>query len=263
MDADAATAIWRKVLEVDPKHLKAQAELKKKYLAEKDWDNLEWYFRTYATPFEWVRTLESQAKGAFGAQKLDLLFKAAAVWNDELGETRRAVRNLENVLETEPGHSDAAGLLVPIYRELEMWRKLPDVYQILLESKEDADERRELHLALAELHENKLNSPDSAFFSYVQAVQESPAQTTLHRELRRLADVSSNWETYVAIWRERSMSSPRTVQRSNFCSMSVGSIATCSGLGASPRVLQSCVEFEPTNRTALDALEALCVDGGG
>jgi golgin subfamily B member 1 len=262
-DPDSATSVWRKVLDVDPKHLKAQAELKKKYLAERDWKNLEWYFRTYATPFEWVRTLEAQAKSAVGSQKLDLLFKAAAVWNDELGETRRAVRNLENVLDAEPGHADAAGLLVPIYRELEMWRKLPDVYQIILEAKDDADERLELLLALADLHENKLHSNESAFFSYVQAVQESPSRTKLHAEFRRLAEASSNWETYVAILEGAVDELSKAKQKVKLL-LDLGGVyrdmlsATENALECFNRVL----DFDATNRTSLEALEALYAETG-
>ncbi len=202
-DEDQAANAWRRLLELDRDHRKAQAELKKKYLAEGDWENLEWFFRNYMTVQDWVRTLESQAKSMDDpTERTSLLFKAAAVWQDELGETRRAVKNLEAVLELEPRHAQAAGMLVPIYRDLGSWDALPNVYDIVLEATEDVDERRRLLLELAEVQEQHLHDVDSAFFAYVQAVQESPNATELHAELKRLAELSGNWDSYVVVLQE-------------------------------------------------------------
>ncbi len=202
-DDARAAEVWRRVLELDAEHRKAQAELKKKYTAERDWDNLEWFFRTYASAQDWVRTLESQAKSLEDpAETTTLLFKAAAVWQDELGDTRRAVKNLESVLEIEPRHAGAARMMVPIYREVGSWAELPNVYDIVLEATEDRAERQQLLLALAEVQEQHLSDVDSAFFAYVQAVQESPNAVSLHPELRRLAEASGNWDSYVMVLQE-------------------------------------------------------------
>lgn len=199
-DADKGAGVWRRVLEIDKDHRKAQAQLKKKYTDAGDWENLEWFFRTYMTVQDWVRTLESQAKKVDDpADRTTLLFKAAAVWQHELEETRRAVKNLEAVLEIEPRHAQAASMLVPIYREVGSWSSLPAVYDIVLEGTEEADERRRILLELAEVQENKLKDLDSAFFAFVQAVQESPNEVSLHAELKRLAEASENWDSYVVV----------------------------------------------------------------
>ncbi|PIE19200.1 MAG: hypothetical protein CSA66_02830 [Proteobacteria bacterium] len=202
-DPDRSAQVWRQLLERDPSHRKAQAELKKKYIAERDWDNLEWFFRSYGDVTDWVRTLESQAKSiADPADKTELLFKAAAVWKDELGEQRRAVKNLEAVLDLAPDHAGAARLLIPIYRELANFKALPGVYDIVLEDSSDAGERREVLLAQAEVQEHHLGAPDAAFFAYVQAVSEAPDAVDLHPELKRLAEISQNWEAYVYVLQE-------------------------------------------------------------
>lgn len=202
-DQDRSAEVWKEILRRDPEHRKAQAELKKKYVAEQDWDGLEWFFRSYGTVAEWVRTLESQAKSIDDVEvKTALLFKTAAAWKDELDEQRRAVKNLESVLELAPDHADAARMLIPIYRELENWRSLPPVYDIVLEASEEPAERRRVLLAQAEVQEHHLGAPDAAFFAYVQAVSESPQAVELHGELRRLADASHNWESYVYVLQE-------------------------------------------------------------
>ncbi|MBL8788768.1 MAG: hypothetical protein JNJ59_27990, partial [Deltaproteobacteria bacterium] len=199
-DAEKAADVWRQILSRDREHRKAQTELKKKYVAERDWDGLEWFFRNHGDVNEWVRTLEQQVKAVDEPEeKTVLLYKAAAIWKDELKDTRRAVKNLEAVLELEPRHADTARMLIPIYQELGSWKDLPNVYEIVLESSEDPVERKDLLLARAKVEEERLDNPEAAFFAYVQAVSENPGDTSLHPKLRDLAERSSNWESYVYV----------------------------------------------------------------
>ncbi len=211
-DDELSTDVWRRVLAVDPTHRKALAELKKKYIAERDWDNLEWFFKSYGEGSDYVRTLESQAKSIKEPEeRTTLLFRAAAIWKDELGETRRAVKNLESVLELSPRHVDAARMLIPIYKEIGKEKSLPTVFDIVLEASDDKLERRELLLELADVQEHKIGDVDAAFFAHVQAVSETPDAVELHGELRRLAEASKNWETYVYALQESAdqITSPR------------------------------------------------------
>jgi len=202
-DPERATEVWKRILEFDPEHRKAQAELKKRFTGEHDWESLEWFFRTYGNVSDWVRTLESQAKSVDDdAERTELLFKAAAVWQDELDDQRRAVKNLESVLELTPDHAGAARMLIPIYHELANHRALPPVYDIALEATDDIGERRALLLAQAEVQEKHLGAPDAAFFAYVQAVSEAPNAVELHGELKRLAEASQNWESYAFVLQE-------------------------------------------------------------
>ena len=199
-DAERAADVWRQILSRDREHRKAQAELRKKYVAERDWDGLEWFFRNYGDVGEWVRTLEQQVKAIDEPEeKTTLLFKTAAIWREELKDTRRAVKNLEAVLEIEPRHAEAARMLIPIYQELGSWRELPNVYEIALEATEDPYERKGLLLALAAVHEDKLDDVEASFFNFVQAVSENPGEVELHPKLRQLAERSGNWESYVHV----------------------------------------------------------------
>jgi tetratricopeptide (TPR) repeat protein len=258
-DDNKAAEVWKRLLALDPEHRKAQAELRKKYLAERDWDGLEWFFRSYGTPAEWVRTLESQAKAIEDPEEQTaLLFKSARLWQDELDDQRRAVKNLESVLEINPVHAEAAGMLVPIYRELEQWKKLPPVYDIVLSASEDPDERRRLLLEQAEIHENKLGDDESAFFAFVQAVSESPGSAELHPDLRRLAERSGNWGTYVSVL-EEAVDLIEDEQARIGVLLDAGSVYRDqiqepeAALTAFTRV----IELDDQNREALDAIEVL------
>ena len=263
-DADRAADSWRRLLEVDPQHRKALVELRKRYTAARDWENLEWFFRNYATVNEWVRTLEKEVKSVESDEdKTILLFKAAAVWQEEVGDTRRAVKNLESILEVQHDHAEAARMLVPIYRDLGSWSKLPDVYDIVLDATDDVHDRRTLLLEVAEVHETKLGALNEAFYAYQRAVSENPNAVDLHPELRRLADSSSNWDSYVGILHE-------TVDLIEDEAERVGVLLEMGAVyrdrlqepDAAVEYFNRVLTIDDSNAEALDALEAL-YDGQG
>ncbi len=257
-DQARAADVWRQILVRDRDHRKAQTELKKKYIAEHDWDGLEWFFRNYGDIHEWVRTLEGQVKAVEESEeKVQLLYKAAAVWRDELKDTRRAVKNLEAVLELEPRHAETARMLVPIYTELGSWRELPNVYEIALEATEDTNDRRDLLLKLADVQEQKLDNTEAAFFAYVQAVSENPSAVELHGKLKQLAEGSSNWESYVYVLQD-AVDHIELDQSRVEVLLEIGNCYR-DRLGAPETALtffNRVLAFDPYNRVALDRAEA-------
>ncbi len=263
-DPEKASLVWRRLLELDASHRKAQAELRKKFLAEHAWDDLEWFFRNYGTVQEWVRTLETQAKGIKDeAEKTELLFKAAALWQEELGDVRRATKDLESVLALNPSHALAAQRLVPIYQELRAWKKLPNVYDIVLEATEDAETRRQIFLDVAALHEEKLHDVDRAFFAYVNAIRETPNAVSLYPEFRRLAERGGNWDTYVEVLGE-------AVELIEDESARIDVLLDTGGVfrdqleerDAALNAFNRVIDIDDGNRAALEAIEALYRDMG-
>lgn len=256
-DAEKAADVWRQILARDKEHRKAQTELKKKYLGERDWDGLEWFFRNFGDVNEWVRTLEQQVKSIDEPEeRVTLLYKAAAIWKDELHDTRRAVKNLESVLELEPRHADTARMLIPIYQEIGSWKDLPNVYEIVLESSEDPIERKELLLQRASIEEEKLDNVEGAFFAYVQAVSEDPGATELHDKLRQLAEASSNWESYVYVLQD-SVDHIDADEARVAVLLEIGHVYR-DKLGAEDTALtffNRVLALDPYNRGALDAAE--------
>ncbi|MEC9071804.1 MAG: hypothetical protein VX938_05460, partial [Myxococcota bacterium] len=193
-----ATEIWARVLEIDPSHRKAQAEMKRTMLAQKDWDGLETFFQSYGNPAEWVRTLESQARAAeTPEERLGLLRRAALLWKEELDDERRAVKNLELVQEEAPGDLESAAALIPLYRSLKAWKKLPGVYTINLDHTDDADRRRELLMELSSVQDHHLGDTGAALESWLQALREGPASVGLSQDLKDLAERSGGWAPYV------------------------------------------------------------------
>ncbi len=257
-DQDAAADVWKRLLAMDREHRKAQTELRKKFLAERSWDELEWFFRNYGDLGEWVRTVEGQLKHVDDeAEKVRLLFKLASVYRDELSDVRRAVKSLEQVLELDGRNAEAAALLIPIYRQLGQWAQLPDVYEIATDATEDHDARRALLLEAADVHSTHLKNPEMAFFAFVQAVRENPEDISLHPRLRDLAEASANWESYVVVLQDGV--DHITVDEARVAVLlEIGKVYR-ERLGADDTSLtffNRVLAYEPHNTVALDAAEA-------
>ncbi len=205
-DDQRTVETWTRVLALNPEDRQAQTDLRKRFLRSGNWKELEWFFRSFGTVEEFVRTIDSQIDGITDeALRVELLFKAASIWQNEIDRadhTQRALRCLENILKIDEHHLPAAKMLLPIYRELEHWDRLPFIYEIELQHNEEPDERKALYRELARIHEEQLGDVDAAFFTFVAAFRENIDDQALHAELERLAEQSENWETYVAVLEE-------------------------------------------------------------
>ena len=73
------------------------------------------------------------------AVKLDLSFRAAAIFEEQLKAPERALRSYERVLSVSPSDARAAAALVPIYEKEEKWARLPALYEVLLDATDDAE----------------------------------------------------------------------------------------------------------------------------
>ena len=258
-DDDNTVLTWKRVLELDPEDRKAQADLKKRFLRAGDWAELEWFFRNFGTVEELVRTIESQVGSIEEDQeKIALLFKAARIWREELDSTRRAVKDLENVLAIAPEHLAAAEMLIPIYRELEQWDSLPPVMEIKLQHTTERAEREGLFLSLAEIHETHLGDPEQAFFNYVEAYKENWQDDVIHAEMERLAGVSGNWASYVLVLEETlehvDDAAYRIRYRTRIAQVQETELRDDESALASYLAV---LEEDAENRTALDAIEGL------
>ncbi len=132
-DTAGAARTWRRVLELSPGQTKALRVLREGYLAANDYVALE---ELYAAQSDWEGLAEFLSSSADKAQereqKLELSFRAAAVYEDKLSAPERATRSYERVLATDAANAQAAKALVPIYEREERWARLPGLYEILL-----------------------------------------------------------------------------------------------------------------------------------
>lgn len=201
-DMEQASNAWTRLLQIDPENYRARAELKKILTRAKDLDALEGFFRSYGTPADHARTLELMAKEEEEQiLKVQILFRLAGLYEEMRGKEEKAKGVLEEILQADPGNVEAATRLIPLYRSLEQWESLVAMQELVLSERSDMDkgERLELLLDKAMVHEEKLNSPEQAFFTYVSAYQLDWTRSDVQENLERLANISNNWETYVSV----------------------------------------------------------------
>ncbi|MGH7337884.1 MAG: tetratricopeptide repeat protein, partial [Myxococcota bacterium] len=140
---DSAKAIdaWQKLLAIDENNRRAQDALKKLYVNEGRWDDLEEFYRTRGKIDEYVRVLEREVEAGAETHRLSLAMKIATVYRDELQKADRAMRAFEKVLSLDEGNGGAsesatkvaaAEALIPLYESGRDPRKLVGVLEIQL-----------------------------------------------------------------------------------------------------------------------------------
>ena len=115
-DHAKAMSAWRRLLAIQPGHAKALRVLRDGLLAVGDYDGLS---EMYAQTKDWeglVDVLSGAADKASDPQlKIDLSFRCAHIFAEQIGAPERGFRAYERVLSVKPDDVRAASALVPIY----------------------------------------------------------------------------------------------------------------------------------------------------
>ncbi|MCA9537317.1 MAG: tetratricopeptide repeat protein [Myxococcales bacterium] len=266
-DKVRAVPVWQRLLAIDPEHRRAGDSLKKALIELGDWDALTEFFASRDGWAELVRILEGQV-GVQGddAVKIDLLFRAARIYEEQLDQQDRAVRALERVLHTEPENIEAARALAPIYEQHQDWRKLAGVIEVLLAYETDGQVRRKWMMQSAEIAENSLRQTDQAFAWVRRVIEEHPADAEARAELQRLGALTNNWPTVHDDLAAALARVPDSVDPDVDPAAAQLEILLCLAgildeqMGALEESLaryHQALELDPENRTALDAVEVL------
>lgn len=200
-DAGAVRA-FRRLLALDPDDRRAQEQLKRRYVALKAWDELEEFYAATDKWDELIRTLEREAesKDATDAEKIDLLFRAARLWETKKDQPQRAARAYEKVLAMDETNLDAAVALSPIYEQAGDAKKLVRVYEVRLGHATEPAERIHLLREAGLLYEEKLRSPQEAFARFLEAFKTDPTQEVVREDVERLAQATGGWDEAIAAY---------------------------------------------------------------
>src|SRR5688572_28622752 len=184
---DSAKAIdaWQRLLAIDENNRRAQDALKKLYVTEGRWNDLEQFYRTRGKIDEYVRVLEREVEAGSEQHRLPIAMKIAILYRDELQKADRAMRAFEKVLSLDENTLEAAEALIPLYEAGRDPRKLVGVLEIQLRSTRDPSTRHDRMVKLAEYNEEKLKDKGAAFGWWLQAYTED--HNTDREELERLA----------------------------------------------------------------------------
>jgi len=262
-DKEKAIDAWKRLLDVDPVHRRAQDALKKLYVADKAWDDLEAFYRDADKLDEFVRVLEREVDKAEQEDAIVLGLRIARTYRDEIGKNDRAVRAYEKVLTFDDNNLEAAEALIPLYEGGRDPRKIVPVLEIQLEHTEDPATRIERIKRLAEHSEEKLRDPGAAYGWWLKAVSEAPEEAWIREQVERLAATTDGWlnivEAYEAAYRNFSD------KHEALPLMSVVARVLEQELSEHERALatnKQILELDESNEAALEALQRLFVGSG-
>jgi len=196
-DPASATKTWRRVLELAPGQAKAQRVLREAYVQSGDFDALE---ELYAAQNDWENLADflstAADKASDVAHKIELSFRAAAVFESKLNAPERAPRSYERVLAADGGNARAAAALVPIYEKEERWARLPPLYEVLLSVASDKAERVGVLRKLAQVTGGPLSDRNAALGYARRAYELVPDEENL-AALENASRAASSWGPFV------------------------------------------------------------------
>ena len=201
-DPVRATNAWRELLHVDPENRRAQDAIKKLFIEQKSWDDLENFYARQNKHDELIRTFERQVEIEDEANKVLLNNRIAVLYRDKLNKPDRAMRAFENVLKLDAKNLTAAEALIPLYEGAKDSKKLAGVLEIQLTHTEDVATRVERMQRLAELVENALKDKATAYGWYQKGFGEDHTAQWLRPELERLAAETGGFAQLVKSYEE-------------------------------------------------------------
>ena len=197
LDDDAgAIRAFKMLLTLQPDDRRAQEQLKRRYVALKDWEALEDFYGQSGRWDELIRILEREADGqdTEPEARVALLFRAAGLWLDKNGKADRAARAYEKIFQTDPDNREAAEALSPIYEEAGDARRLAPVYEVRLRHELAPGDRVALLRATGRLYEDKLRQPQTAYEKYLEAFRAEPSEADAREDAARLAAAVKDWD---------------------------------------------------------------------
>ena len=256
---------WQKLLAIDENNRRAQDALKKLYVTENRWSDLEEFYRSRGKIDEYIRVLEREVEAGAESQRLSLAMKIAVLYRDELQKPDRAMRAFEKVLQLDEHNLEAAEALIPLYEAGRDPKALVRVLEIQLRATAQDDQitRQERMMKLAQYNEEKLRDKGAAFGWWITALSEDHGSDAIHTEVERLAKETGGWNTLVDAY---TAALPKFGDKRDALRM-MGVMASVieSEQGDVDRALEmnrQILELDERNEQALDALERLYLGKG-
>ncbi|MEE2645267.1 MAG: hypothetical protein VYD19_10075, partial [Myxococcota bacterium] len=185
-DVERAQALWLQLVELDPENKRAQDSLKKSLISSGSWDQLQDLLGAQERWEELVKVFESQVNSQPETSlKIELLFRAATLWEEALSQSDRSARALEKVLQLDPQNGEAARRLEPIYQAADNAAKLAGVLEVIVADEAPGAQRGSLMLRLAELYGERLRKPNDSFEWTRQWLAEDTAGPEVWQALER------------------------------------------------------------------------------
>ncbi len=258
-DTEAANKAWHRVLRMSPGHKRALRVLRQHYVTNKSWDELEELYRSQGDHeglAEFLSTTADRSKDT--AEKIDLSFRAANVYETRVNAPERAARSYERVLSVEPKNERAARALLPLYQQDEKWSRIPALYAALLENTDVVDDKIELLHKMADITGGPLSNKMGAL-EYAKAAYVLRPDANGLKCLRDWSQQAGNWDAFVEVINERLASGEVDDRRTRSLRLMLAHVhAEEDGhLDDAVQMYRALLEENPDDEEAAEQLESL------
>ncbi len=178
--AEAAIAVYHRVLELDSEDLRAIDALIKRYLGLARWVDL---LGVYARKADLVADTD---------EKKRIYYQVGAVYERELGDVPRAIDTYEKILELDPDDLQALSRLDVLYEQAQNWSELLAVLLRESEMTDDPAEGVSFQYRIADLYEKRLDDVPRAIELYRDLLQVQPDHEPTRLALEGLATGSKD-----------------------------------------------------------------------
>src|SRR5690606_32977191 len=163
---DEANRTWLRVVDVQPGNARAMRVLRDNYLKDSRFDELEMLY-TSQNDLEGLAEVLSTAadRNKDPEERLDLSFRAARVYENQLVQAARAIRSYERILSINPKEERAIVRLLPLYEEDEKWVRIPPLLDALLELTESVPDKIRMYEQLVTIYITRLGDKKAAYNS--------------------------------------------------------------------------------------------------
>jgi tetratricopeptide (TPR) repeat protein len=205
-DPTAASQVFRRVLEIDPKQGRALRSLRDSLVQAGDWDAVEALYDRAGDIEGLVDVLSGEADRVTAREpKIALSLRVARLLEQRVGEPHRAQRSYERVLSVDPDHVQAARALAPIYEQEDKWSRLYAMLEIVLRSLPETEqaERLQLLLRLRGLAQDKLRDAGLGLTHALAAYRLAPADASVREALERSAELAQAFDKVIEAYTAR------------------------------------------------------------
>jgi tetratricopeptide (TPR) repeat protein len=174
----------------NPSDEEAFVKLWDKYLENESWDAM-------------VTLLEKRIPALQDdREKVRALIKLGSLYDEKLGDARRAVDTFHRVLTLEPKNRRAIWALGMLYHDLEDWEKVIEIYLLRIDLAEGPEEKLALRAQLAQIYEQRLQQEDQALMEYIRAARLAPQNVRILLNMEKLATRTESFRELLAIYED-------------------------------------------------------------
>ena len=186
-NADAAIALYRKVLEIDPLSLPAARSLERLFRGAERYQDLSLVLQRKS------EILEDPS------EKKDALFQAAAIEEDVLSRPEAAISVYSKVLDIDADDVRALDALVKRYLDLSRWEELLAVYAKKADLVADVEEKKGIYYQVGAVYERELGDVPRAIDTYEKILELDPDDLQALSRLDVLYERAQNWTELLSV----------------------------------------------------------------